>query len=171
MPSFNYIPDHLREDEPSDWSPAQGRRRGASYTALASVMIAGVAATLGYAAPFLTQRIILNFAWGFLITFTLFAVMHRAANIIDPWCTLMAILFAFPPLAANHIGFVMNLAASSETSFAQVWASRGLAYMALSNFPALIAVGIAAALCKNEDFSLLDLANLLMTNPLTGRRV
>lgn len=171
MPSFNYIPDHLREEEPSDWTPEQGRRRGAFYTALASVAIATLAATLGFMTPFLTQHFLLNFAWGFLITFAIFAVMHKAANTIDPWCTLMAIIFVLPPLAANHIGMVLNLAVSSETTFAEAWASRGPAYMVVANFPALLGTAIAAALCRNGDFSLLDLADLLMTNPLTGRRV
>lgn len=170
MASFNYIPDHLREEEPPNWTPEQGRRRGALYTALASAAMAALAATLGFVAPILTQHALLNCLWGFLITFAVFAVMHKAANTIDPWCTLMAILFALPPLAANHFGIVMNLASSNESTFAVAWASHGLIHMAVSNVPAMVGIGITTYLCKDGEFSLLDLLNLLMINPLTGRR-
>lgn len=170
MPSFNYIPDHLREEELPDWTLAQGRRRGAMYTALASAVIAALAATIGFFLPLLTHGFVLNLASGLLTAFALFAVMQRAANSIDPWCLLMVPVFALVPLVASHVGLVANLAASADTSFATAWGSRGLMRMVVCNYPALIGIGVASFLCKDGDYTLLDFVNLLMINPLTGRR-
>lgn len=168
--SFNHIPAHLRDDQQSDWTPELGLRRGALFAALASLALASVMGATGYLLPFLTQGLVLNLASGFLIAFTLLSVTQKTAGMFDLRCTLIAICAVIPPLVANQFGIVLHVAASTEISFTNALATQDLAVMVFSNFPAYLGTGVAAWLCRNGDFSIFELADLLMINPLTGRR-
>ena len=170
MASFNYIPDHLREEERPDWTLEKGRRRGALYTTLATAILAVMAAIVGYVMPLMTRTLVLNWAFGLVTAFALFAVMRKASNTIDSWCLLMVPAFALVPLVANHVGICVNLAQSADTAVAFARGSLRPMHLVACNYPALIGIGIASFLCKDGDYSLLDFVEALLINPLTGRR-
>lgn len=170
MRTLNDIPDYLREPEQAPLTFWQGLRRGAIFTLLVSCVIAIGMGGVGYLVPVLVCHLVLNFAWGFFITFTLFGVMHKSARMVDRWCAAVVVVCATLPLMASYVCTVMHLAAASEQSFATVWPANAAVGAVGSNLPALFGTIVAAALCKDGEFSLLDLADILMINPLTGRR-
>lgn len=171
MRTLNDIPEYLRGPEQAPLTFWQALRRGAIFTLLSSCVIAIGMGGIGYVLPLLVHHIVLNFAWGFFITCALFGIMHKSARMVDRWCTAVVVVCATLPLMASYACTVMHLAAASEQSFATVCPANAIVSAFGSNLLALVGTGVAAALCKDGDFSFLDLLELLMINPLTGRRV
>ena len=168
MITLNQIPDYLKEPEQEEWTPTAGRRRGAIHTLIATVLLAALFGGLALLVPTLAAHWALNIAYGFLITWILFAVMYKAAGMVCPWCAIIVIACAVLVITVKHIALLTHLAGSTGSSS---WSLLSLLDLLVRNFTAWVGVAAGAYCCQDGDSTIYDLADLAMTNPLTGRRV
>ncbi len=170
MRTLNNIPDYLREPDQPEWTPAGARVHGAICTAVAAVILATALGLVSFNAPVLTRQLLLNFVCGFMCTYILFSVMHCTARIICPWCAIIVVACVVFVLSINHFAVLLH-DAQAPGAQVSVWSSFGFPDMVFRNAPALVGTATAAWLCRDGDFTISDLLDLLMINPLTGRRV
>ena len=169
MRTINDIPDYLREPEKKGWTPGQGLLRGTVYTLIVAALLGAILCTVTYYVPQLTCHWLLNIASGFLITWVLFVVMYRAAGMASNTGALVVILWACLILVAKYLALLMHLL-NAAPGRGPLWSSFDAAEMAAVSYPAWIGVLLAAFMCKDGDSTLHELADLVMINPLIGRR-
>ncbi len=167
---MNDIPDHLRESDQPEWTLAGARVHGGICTAVAAVILATALGLVSFNAPVLTRHLILNFVCGFMCTHILFSVMHHTARMICPWCSIIVVACVVFVLSINHFAVLLHMARAPDAQLS-VWSLFGFADMVFRNAPALVGTATATWLCWDGDFTVSDLLDLLMINPLTGRRV
>ena len=170
MRTLNDIPDYLRGPEKKEWTPGQGLLRGTICTLIAAAVLGALLCTVTYYAPRLTFHWLLNIASGFLITWVLFVVMYRAAGMASNTGALVVILEACLILVGKYLALLMHLL-NTAPGTGPLWSSFDVAEMAVVSYPAWIGVLVAAFMCKDGDSTLHELADLVMINPLTGRRI
>lgn len=170
MNTLNDIPDYLHEDRIDDWTPERGFVTGVLSTLLAGVAIALLVGMITYYAAPVTTHWFLNAAWGLLIAWILFAVMHKASKLVSIWCAIVVILCTFLVFVAKHVCLLASVAAGQEPAVS-AWSLFSLSEMLTWNYPAWLGVGLATAFCWDGESTVHDLADLLMANVFTGRRM
>lgn len=168
MVTLNQIPDYLKEPEQEEWTPTLGRSKGTIHTLIATVLLAALFGGVARLVPTLATHWALNIAYGFLITWILFAVMYKAAGMVCPWCALIVVACAVLVITVKHLALFSHLSGSTGSS---IWSLFSFPDLLLRNFPAWVGVAAGAYSCKDGNSSIHDLADLAMTNPFTGRRV
>lgn len=83
----------LRE-EPEDWTPGRGLLRGLVKTMLVACAIAALQGVVTYYVPRLVLHGLLNGFGSFVITWILFATMHRAAGQVGGIITWTVVVLA-----------------------------------------------------------------------------
>ena len=170
MRTLNDIPDYLRGPEKKEWTPGRGLLRGTIYSLIVAAMLGAILCAVTYYVPQLTCHWLLNMASGFLVTWVLFVVMYRAAGMASKTGALVVILWTLLILVAKYLALLMHLL-NTAPGTGMLWSSFNVVEMAGVSFPAWIGVLVGAFMCKDGDSTLHELADLLMTNPLTGRRI
>jgi hypothetical protein len=169
MPALNK-PTGWKPEEPShEWSPAQGLGRAAAaglITAIVLVMFTGLVAAL---APLIVLNGYVRAAGAFLITLILLARVQRVAGMAGWPCTALAVGLALLVLLSHHVCFALfGVQLRDGVLRGAVWLSP--ATLLVANYLALVGVGFGAVL-GHRGHALLDaVVDILMTNPLTGRR-
>ena len=165
--TLNDIPEYLKEPERAEWDPVQGIIRGSVATFVASVILGGVWCAVTWFLPTVASNFWLLPVEAFVVTWILFAVMHRAAQTVGAACTTIVVIHALVLLLVQQ--FVTQAALVHQFGVAAWPAS--LMPVITGNIPSFAAIAAAAFLCRDGNGALCELADLLMTNPLTGRRV
>jgi hypothetical protein len=129
-----------------DWTPWKGLRRAAVHGAIASVLAAALLGVIARYAPLVLLNVWIRLATGFFVTWTLFAVIHRAAGMVVYPCTAMAAAYALLVLFSQNAVLALHGVPGKDGVVAGwIWLDPG-ALIAV-NCLGLIGVGIGIALC------------------------
>lgn len=157
------------ESQDADWAPARGLGRGAAYGFVAAVILAGALVPAAKWVPLLLLDAYLRVAVAFMITWILAATVQRGAGMVGWPCTGLAVGYAGLVLLSNHVVFaVCGVLTRGGFIAGWVWLAPGT--LLGTNLLALVGVGFAAALCHRGSDIGSTVVDLLMQNPLTGRR-
>jgi hypothetical protein len=170
MVALNDIPDSLKASTDDSWTPGRGLLKGSIWTLSVAVALGAGFFVLTYYIPALARSWVLNIAWGFFASWALFAVMHRTAGMVSSLCTLVVISCSVVAFVGKYLGFLGHLSASEEAA-GSMWSLLSVPDFFLANLFNWVGVVIAAVLCHSGESVLLDVADRLMSNPFTGRRV
>ena len=112
----------------------------------------------------------LSGALAFVTAWLLCEVMQRTAGMVCLAGTLIVVVHVVRLIVAKYLACLAHVIESSGAT-TSLWSSFTMGEMVGANASAWIGLTLAAIICRNGDSSLHDLADLLMTNPITGGRV
>ncbi len=158
----NKVPDEAGGHE--DWTPIQGLRTGLLTTVIVALVLAAVQGLLAYYAPRLTLHWLLNGFGCFLITWILFATMHRASGQVGWIVTLLVVVLAFLVIASKHAVLAQHGVLSRRGELIVGWGWLHPMTIYMTNLIGWIGVVGATVLCRKGDAILLDVAKALMYN-------
>lgn len=154
---------------PSDWSPARGLWRGAVTGMAVAVVLALVSGVVAALAPLIVINAYLRLAGAFFLTLILLTSVQRGAGMVGWSCTGLAVGQALLVLFSNHLCFaVFGVQGREQVLHGWMWLSPPV--LLVVNGLAFVGVGFGAALGHRGGVFLETVVDLLMTNPLTGRR-
>ncbi len=171
MGSLNAIPDHLRGPDRDDrWTPGRGLAVGAAWTGSVALLLGIPGYLLERFLPLVSSHGLIGIATGFLVTCILFAVMHRSSGMVGGTCTaivigwMIVVSIVIDVLIALH----MPVELMGTVSFLTMTHRVGLL---LGNWPIWAGMAGASVLCHNGNGTIHDVLDLMMVNPLSGRRM
>ncbi len=142
----------------------RGLRTGLLTTVIVALALAAVQGILAYFAPRLTLHWLLNGFGCFLITWILFATMHRASGQVGWIVTLLVVVLAFLVIASKHAVLAQHGMLSDRGQLIAGWQWLHPMTIYLANLIGWVGVVAATTLCRNGDAILLDVAKTLMYN-------
>lgn len=151
----------LRHD---DWTPGRGLLRGFVIVLIVALVLSAVQGLLAYYVPRLTTHWLLNAFGCFVMTWILFATMHRASGQVGWVITLLVVVLACLVIASKHVVLAQHgiLTRHGELSAGWQWLHPLIIYT--TNFTGWIAVVAATAMCRKGDSILLDVSKALMSD-------
>jgi hypothetical protein len=169
MSTLNEPTDWKPEPAEPDWTPASGLLRGAVYGLIVALGIAVLLVPVAKWAPTLLLNAYLRVALGFAVTGSLAAAVQRGAGMVGWPCTGLAVGLAVLVLVTNHVVFaICGVPTRSGLVVGWAWLDPGVLFG--MNLLALVGVGSAGALCHRGSDIVDTVVDILMQNPLTGRR-
>jgi hypothetical protein len=143
--------------------------KGLLGTSIAGAVLALVLGIVTRYAPLLTGHFFLSFAWGFMFTWVLFAVVYRCSGMTGWPCILMVLCWMAVVVGARQFGRYLHesAAAPGEALLREFMTPR---MMVFSNPAAWIGIGAMTFLCRDGDDCIHEIADLAMSSPLSGRR-
>jgi hypothetical protein len=171
MTTLNDIPDDLKEpQQPDDWTAARGLVTGSLCVAIAVTILATAAYWVTRSVPLLTGYWLLAIGEGFVVTWILFALMHKNAGVV--WDVQIPIVLAGAAcvVAARYLGYLEFIAVRQEPPVS-AWSLFRPSEFLLLHLTTWFGAALATLACKDGDGIASAMADLAMTNPLTGRRV
>ncbi|MFH1418981.1 MAG: hypothetical protein ABII12_11940 [Planctomycetota bacterium] len=147
-----------------DWTPTRGLLGGFLTTLLVALVFAAVQGLLTYYAPRLTINGLLNAFGCFVLTWVLFAVMHRVSGQIGWIVTLLVVVLACLVIASKHIVLAQHGILTDRGELIAGWQWLHPMTIYTTNLIGWIGVAAGAALCRKGDSILLDVAKALTYN-------
>jgi hypothetical protein len=152
-----------------DWTPTRGLVRGALRGGIAAGVLAGLLAVLAVELPYAIIPLWVRAPLAFGVCWVLFQVVQRAAGMVGPPCTFLALGLAALVLLSNHVTFALHGVPVSEgverwwvipmSLVEEIVPARGdlligwswchpYAVLTLSGLPLVLGGGFCAALCR-----------------------
>lgn len=165
------------QDEPAEreseevvetWTYGKGLFKGTLAAVCLAVVLSSAACVVTYYAPYVCMQWLVNGFWGFVVAWSLFAAMHRAAGMVGFWPTVIVVVLAVIVIAARH--FVLAkygvTLSSGRVLKGAIWIDP--AAILFNNLFAWGGIVAAVVFCRNGSSVWQDFVNLLRLNPMSG---
>ncbi len=152
-------PELLETDEP-EWTPEIAWRRALVWGGVAALVTTLVSAPVAWFFPYVLLIFIVRAFLALVVTWAVFAVVHRAAGMVGPRYSALGVALAVAVFLSHHIVIALHGLAAQPGLIA------GVAYLApltllTDNISTFIGVGAGALLCYDGGGSLGTLTDIL----------
>ncbi len=170
MSTLNDMPKGWYEREEDDWTPMKGLVRGVIWTGLATAVMTGLFCWAAYLVPTVIHQWFLQPAIGFIVISILMSIMIHTAGQTGGWVTLVVTILSVMVIVSKHIVFAVHgYPTMSDPIVGSYWLKPSVVLM--GNLTSWIGMTGAVLMCKDGNSILSPVADLLMTSPITGRRM